>query len=262
MTTLSWNCRGMGLSRKVQFLYDVVRQEQPIFVFLCETMAKRSRMEWVRNKLGFEGMVTVDPVGKSGGLALMWKDKDQTELISFSQSHIDVKVHLEDMGEWRLTGMYGEPDRSRRRNTWDLLRNLARDANLPWCVLGDLNNVLSVNDKRGGDPYLECLIEGFNAAICDANLVDLELSGYQYTWERGRNTESWMECRFDRALTTEHWLNLFPMANLYNLEGASSDHSALLLVPQMLKQNAKTYKFKFENAWTTEPMCEILVREG
>ncbi|KAL1824879.1 hypothetical protein ACET3Z_011657 [Daucus carota] len=40
-------------------------------------MAKRSRMEWVKQKLGFEGLITVDLIGKSGGLTLMWKEKDQ-----------------------------------------------------------------------------------------------------------------------------------------------------------------------------------------
>ncbi|XP_074355881.1 uncharacterized protein LOC141695541 [Apium graveolens] len=183
MTTLSWNYRGMGLPRKVQFLFDVVRQEQPIFVFLCETMSKRSRLEWVKNKLGYEGLITVDPIGKSGGLALMWTEKDQAELLSLSQNHIDVKVCLTDMMEWRLTGFYGEPDRSKRRSTWNLLRNLARDANLPWCLQGDLNNVSSTEDKRGGEPYPEWLINGYNEAVHDAILVDLELLGHPFTWE-------------------------------------------------------------------------------
>lgn len=91
MTTLSWNCRGMELPRKVQFLHEVVRQEQPTFLFLCETMDKRSRLEWVKKKLGFEGLITVDPVGKSGGLALMWKEKDQAELIGMSKYHMKLK---------------------------------------------------------------------------------------------------------------------------------------------------------------------------
>lgn len=58
-------------------------------------------------------------------------------------SYVDVKVHVADMNEWRLTGMYGEPDRNKRRNTWELLRNFPRDAYLSWCLLGDLKNVLT-----------------------------------------------------------------------------------------------------------------------
>lgn len=135
MSTLSWNCQGMGLPCKMQFLIDVVRQEQPVFIFLCETIANKSKMEWVGYKLGYEGVFVVEAQGRSGGLALFWKEKDQAELIGFSQHHIDVTVHIDGMSLWRLTGIYGEPNRSLRRSTWDLLRNLSRDANLPWCVI-------------------------------------------------------------------------------------------------------------------------------
>lgn len=112
MNVLSWNCRGMGLPLKVQFLVDVIRQEQHEIVFLYETMAKKSRMEWIKNKLGFEGLITVDPIGQSGGLALMWKEKEQVEVRNFLKNHIDVKISEADRYEWRLTCFYGEPDRA------------------------------------------------------------------------------------------------------------------------------------------------------
>ncbi|WOG82157.1 hypothetical protein DCAR_0101319 [Daucus carota subsp. sativus] len=66
----------------------------------------------------------------------------------------------------------------------------------------------------------------------------MELVGYQYTWERGKGTPDWIEERLDRALTTAPWLTLFPMAKLYNLEGASSDHSPIMLIPEeKMKEN-------------------------
>lgn len=71
-----------------------------------------------------------------------------SNLLSFSQHHIDIEVNVAGMNPWRLTGIYGEPDRAQRRKTWDLLRHLARDSNLPWCVIGDLNNVCSQIEKR------------------------------------------------------------------------------------------------------------------
>lgn len=219
-------------------------------------------MEWIQSKLGYEGLFVVEPQGRSGGLALLWKERGQAELLGFSQNHIDVKVHVEDMKEWRLTGVYGEPVRAQRRRTWNLLRTLARDANLPWCVIGDLNNVVSVDDKTGGAQYPNWLIEGFNEAIQDAHLKDMELVGHQFTWERGRGTDDWIQVRLDRALTTDEWLLEFPLAKLYNLEGSMSDHSPIFLEPQVKTQSAAQYRFKFENAWLTEPMCEQLVKDG
>ncbi|XP_074342489.1 uncharacterized protein LOC141680061 [Apium graveolens] len=199
-------------------------------------------MEWVQLKLGYQGMFVVDSVGRSGGLAMLWQEKDQVELMGFSQSHIDVRVNMEHGTPWRLTGLYGEPNRALRRRTWDLLRNLSRDSNLPWCVIGDVNNVVDVCDKLGGSQYPSWLIEGFNDALQDAGLTDMDIVGHQFTWERGRDTNEWMEVRLDRALVNLEWMNLFPMAKLYNLEAQ--------------------FRFKFENAWMMEPMCEILVQDG
>lgn len=97
-------------------------------------------------------------------------------------------------------GIYDELDRTQRRKTWDLLRNLARDSNLLWCVIGDMNNVVSQRDKKCGSPYPNLLVEGFNEVLVDTSLIDIELVGHQFTWERGRGTEEWMEVRLDRAL--------------------------------------------------------------
>ncbi|KAK1397478.1 hypothetical protein POM88_007341 [Heracleum sosnowskyi] len=104
---------------------------------------------------------------------------DQVELLGFSQNHIDVKVTMGEDDPWRLTGLYGEPNRALRWRTWDLLRNLARDSNLPWCIIGDVNNVVDASDKNGGSQYPSSLIEGFNEALLDGWTL---LIGWKYDW--------------------------------------------------------------------------------
>lgn len=262
MNVLSWNCRGIGLPSNIQFLKDVVRQERPNFVFLCETKDNKGKLERVRRALGFDGLIVVDAIGKSGGLALLWRIKDQVKLNNLSKHHIDVEISVDDKAKWRLTGLYGEPDRQQRRNTWDLLRTLARDSNLPWCIMGDLNNVLAQQDKIGGAPYPSWLIEGFNEVVSDLGLIDLELVGHQFTWEMGRGTDAWTEVRLDRALITASWLQLFPSVKLYNLEGSTSDHNPILLIPESVSKMGGHRSFRFENAWLTEPMCKQVVMDS
>lgn len=48
---------------------------------------------------------------------------------------------------WRFTGVYGNPKKSRRRHTWELLRDQFR---IPWFCCGNFNAVLSMNEKTGG----------------------------------------------------------------------------------------------------------------
>ncbi|XP_030494912.1 uncharacterized protein LOC115710701 [Cannabis sativa] len=64
--------------------------------------------------------------------------------------------------------------------------------------MGDLNNVCSHEDKRGGNRYPKFLIQGFQQALNDSGLQDMELCGCPFTWERGRGTSHWVEVRLDR----------------------------------------------------------------
>lgn len=98
--------------------------------------------------------------------------------------------------------------------------------------------------------------------MSETGLIDLELFGHQYTWERGRGTEIWTEVRLDRALITASWLNLFPLVKLYNVEGSTFNHSPILLIPEAKKEKGEKRKFRFENAWLTEPICRRLVLES
>lgn len=135
-------------------------------------------MEWVRKRLDFEGLLVVEPQGRSGGPALLRNESDQVSLLSYSQNHINVEIKVSDMIPWRLTGFYVEPNRAQRRITWDLLRNLARDSNLLWYVIGDANNVVSQEDKKGGAQYPSWLVKGFNQALMDTGLQDMGLVGH------------------------------------------------------------------------------------
>lgn len=165
MSSISWNCQGIGLPWKIQFLSDVIRQIKPNFIFLCETLSRKEKMDWVCSKLGYDGVFVVDSQGRSGGLAMLWRDVEEVNLLSYSQNHVDMVVKVNGLPSWRITGVYGEPNRSHRRKTWELLRNLARDSNLPWCVLGDMNNITSQSDTRGGSNYPNWLLLNWDYMI-------------------------------------------------------------------------------------------------
>ncbi|XP_074352375.1 uncharacterized protein LOC141691545 [Apium graveolens] len=92
-------------------------------------------------------------------------------------------------------------------------------------------------------------------------LCDMDILGHQCTWERGRNTNYWIEIRLDRVLANAKWLELFLTVKVYNLEGSPSDHSPLLLVPESQHKWVKKHKFRFENAWLLEPACFQIVKD-
>jgi exonuclease III len=111
MSILSWNCRGLGNPPTVRALHRLVKQKKPFLVFLMETKLRRVQMETIRRKLEFFNMLTVDCVGKSGGLALLWGDETEVEIQNYSQRHINGTVRSSEREEpWRFTGFYGQPN--------------------------------------------------------------------------------------------------------------------------------------------------------
>lgn len=148
-----------------------------------------------------------------------------------------------------------------RKKTWDLIRNLARDSNLPWCIIGDMNNLEAQSEKKGGAMYPQWLIDGFNDTVMVTGLKDVDMCGHKYTWEWGRNTEVWLEERLDRAMANSLWFSLFPLAKLYNMDVSPSDHNPILMEPKTKVIATRTI-FKFENAWLTEPLCQQIVQDS
>lgn len=225
-------------------------------------LCKEDRVEKVRKLIGFDAAFTVDCRGHSGGIALLWRHKQEATLMSYSKNHIDVVIDLKGWNKYRLTGLYGEPDRAKRKETWELICRLHNQSDLPWVLIGDMNNVVKQQDKRGGRPYPSWLIQGFQKCLEDCELHDIDREGYPYTWERGQGTPAWTQIRLDRALASHGFMNQFADVKLTNLKISISDHSPILLEPFLRTPIIKTNKFCFENAWLRDPICGKIVEEA
>ena len=74
MSIISWNCRGLGNCLAVRVLADLMSSKRPTVLFLMETKLLVDEMIPIRDELGYQSMLAVPSVRRSGGLALFWKD--------------------------------------------------------------------------------------------------------------------------------------------------------------------------------------------
>ena len=82
-------------------------------------------MKRLRATLGFHGLFTVDPVSKSDGLTLLWKEECDLVVHNFSRQHINARVLSLGGGfELKLTCFYRHPEIAKRYEAWDLLKHL------------------------------------------------------------------------------------------------------------------------------------------
>ncbi|XVE62131.1 hypothetical protein DITRI_Ditri06bG0094300 [Diplodiscus trichospermus] len=110
----TWNCCGLGNPRVVRALKELIKIKDPHVIFICETKLCASRLEIIRVKCGMQSVFGVDAIGNSRGLAMFWREVVELSPKSFSESYIDFQVTRDDRGDWRLTGLYGELDHSKR----------------------------------------------------------------------------------------------------------------------------------------------------
>ena len=149
MNCLAWNCRELGNPHTVQEIARLVRAQDPSVVFLIETWQDDGPLERLRCQLQFANKFVVKSRNKGGGLCLLWKNEVKLRVQSFSHSHIDAFVSENQLDAWHLTGFYGALKTHLREESWTLLRRLNSQSTLPWCCLGDFNELVRVEEKQG-----------------------------------------------------------------------------------------------------------------
>lgn len=183
MILLSWNCREFVNSLTVQDLHQLVKDKSSGMVFLMETLLQNTKLEGLRRKLGFKGCLGVEPIGRSGGLAVLWKQHVNFEFHNFSARRISgwVSVHNQSK-RWIWTRFYGYPETRKRAMSWDLLSAINPGGSVPWCITGDFNKILLSREKVGGRARLEKQMLDFREALVKNQLFDLRFIGDHFTW--------------------------------------------------------------------------------
>ena len=77
----------------VRVLTDEVKSKDPTLVILAETKASVNRIKGIRQKTEYTQGIIVPNDGRSGELALLWRESTNVRFKSCSNSHIDVMVH-------------------------------------------------------------------------------------------------------------------------------------------------------------------------
>ncbi|KAL3011546.1 hypothetical protein AAZX31_07G204100 [Glycine max] len=162
---------------------------------------------------------------------------------------------------WRLTCYYGFPERDRRKESWNLLCDLANDTSFPWLTFGDFNDLLSDDEKIGLIDHPMWLIRGFRETLNDCNLYDLPMKGYQFTWNRSRGENDGIKEKLDRGAATLDWIDLFPNFKILNGLSPKYDHSPITMKLNDVKRRHFQKHIRSENAWFLEIELNGVVME-
>ncbi|KAL4627161.1 hypothetical protein ACB092_05G147900 [Castanea dentata] len=219
-------------------------------------------MASIKWKLERQQGLVVPSVRRGGGLALLWKSSTRVDVQTYSPRHIDAIV-TEEQGnkKWRFTGFYGNPETSKREESWKLLEQLSRSCDLPWVCMGDFNEIMHSGEKVGGGVRPDRQMRNFREAINRCNLRDMGYIGPDFTWSRRLGSRGWVRERLDRAFVSTNWTSCFPQTRLFHVATSASDHCMLVLKTDSTGQrNVRRPKlFRFESMWLRDDRCDEIV---
>mgnify|MGYP005831526969 CR=1 FL=1 len=109
----------------------MARQFAPSILCILETQIEGTRVESLSSTLNFDNSFAVSSTGRSGGLGIFWNNSIKVEIVGYSEYHIDVLVDDLVDTRTRVTFVYGEAQVPERYKTWDMLRGIASNSNLP-----------------------------------------------------------------------------------------------------------------------------------
>ncbi|XP_050365473.1 uncharacterized protein LOC126784002 [Argentina anserina] len=259
MIAISWNCQGLGKSLTIKTLGEFIQSHKVDFVFLSETHNDDVVVNKVMKDLKFCKSFTVPPIDSAGGLCLWW-NQDYTVVISdFSKNFVDTLITDPAIGqEFRVTWMYGPPYYEEKQEFWSKWYSSDQRNNIPWLVVGDLNEMMCSDEKDGGAAWIPSRHKFLGNFVDSNGLMDIGFKGQNFTWERKENGTVVLQERLDRALINNDWLLRWPDTNLTHLSRLGSDHNPLLLATDCGKKRWRP-NFKFESSWADDPDAEHII---
>ncbi|PWA93871.1 RNA-directed DNA polymerase, eukaryota, Reverse transcriptase zinc-binding domain protein [Artemisia annua] len=131
----------------------------------------------------------------------------------------------------------------------------------PWCIPGDFNSALHLEDKVAGSSVIDISMREFKECIDEEELVDINRSGLQFTWnQKPRGLDGTLK-KIDRIMANLGFMDLFVGAHAIFQPYRISDHSpAILTIPTSV--TFKPRPFKFANILVQNPRFKEKVKEA
>lgn len=164
MKLLVWNVQDAGGKLFCPLIKDMVKTHKPNIMALVEPRISRSNADKVVRKLGFKRSHRIEANGFASGIWLFWNnDEIHIDILLNRKQLMYTRIQCGD-GSMVFTAIYASPQRATRLTLWKDLRALTRSIREPWLLAGDFNDMISIEDKKGGrflvtDCVQDCMLQ-------------------------------------------------------------------------------------------------------
>eukprot|EP00253_Pinus_taeda_P011708 PITA_11708 len=125
---------------------------------------------------------------------------------------------------------------------------------------GDLNLIRNVDEKLGGNFYVDPSRDSLEAIIQNHNLVDIPPQNGRFTWSNKRIGNNNIKERLNRILVQERTVARFSNIQRKIIQGYISDHKPVALTLDKGK-NMGPLPFKYNKPWDSNEEFRDLIKE-
>ncbi|KAL0922716.1 hypothetical protein M5K25_006726 [Dendrobium thyrsiflorum] len=217
------------------------------FLVLLEPFINSINLVGTARFLGFKHAVA----NTSNKIWVFGKDPIVMDVIGYFTQVLHCNIKFLNLN-YCASFVYAASSRSGRKFLWEQLTDFHSIYNLPWLVGGDFNSISNPSERIGGSTPVYHSMEDFNNMIMDCNLIDIGLSGNNFTWNRGK---LWQH------LDHVFWINLFNSIHVEHLSKTLFDHLPILITLKP-RQVGSLPQFRFQNMWLLDDSFLNMVHEN
>ncbi|GJQ94324.1 hypothetical protein Tco_0005463 [Tanacetum coccineum] len=203
---------------------------------------------------------------KGTRIILGWNaDIVDTSIISQSDQVMHTRIWIKaKRKELFCSFIYAHNRYTHRRGLWDsLCMHKCFINNRPWCILGDFNAALNIEDVSAGSSFMDISMREFKECIEEIELIDVPRSGLQFTWNQKPQGSNGILKKLDRVMANVEFSNEFVGKYAVFQPYGISDHSpAVLRIPLQHKIYPKPFKFANVLKSLKKPLRKLLYDKG
>ena len=190
MRIICWNVQGTKKTQVLQEIAFLKRTHKPQLIFLLETLVNKKNLLDILPKMGFDHFDYVEPVNHSGGLAVLW-DNGTIHALVLNKEHRAIHMLVYDTvrkSNSIISGVYAPAQYQDKDRFWDHLAQLHQVFDLPWCIIGDMNELANPMEKKGGKRYPPSKFIRLNRFLDRINGISVPFQGNPFTWKKRLHT--------------------------------------------------------------------------
>lgn len=176
----TWNVRGLNASVKQRDAVDFVHNNKLGLVGFLETKLRSDKLTSIYNRY-FQQWLSLDNCDQHprGRIWVLWRE-GEFKCTQLAHDKDFIHLHVQSIAlqhQFHLTIVYASNDSLERYTPWEKLINLKSLVSGAWVLTGDLNNVLSSDERVGGIQASALELLPFQDCLTSCGVEDMKSRG-------------------------------------------------------------------------------------